>query len=292
MANYYEMLGVPNGVSEKEIRQAYRKLAREYHPDVNHGDKASEEKFKQINEAYSVLSDPENRKRYDKYGDNWKHADRIEEAEANGRRSGSFRWNNFSGNDPFVSFESDPSGAFRHLFTDLGQAPSRPRAPEYPVSISLEEAYQGTNRLLDRARGRRLEVKIPPGVDNGSKVHISPESGQQSDFYLVITVEDNQRFKRQGRDLYTEIEVPLQDVVLGGETNVGTLRGRVKLTIPPETQNGQRFRLAGQGMPELNNSQVHGDLFATVKVVLPTGLTAEQEELFRRLRESLADKEG
>jgi len=170
---------------------------------------------------------------------------------------------------------------------------SPPPPSEYPVSITLEEAFRGADRRLRMQDGRRIEVKIPPGVDNGSRVHISADRAQGNDFYLVVSVKDHAKFRRQGKDLYVEVEAPLYDAVLGGELTVPTLTGRLALTIPKGTQNGRRFRLAGQGMPALNNfannrrSDVdhRGDLFATLKVQLPSEFTDEEIDLFRMLRD-------
>ena len=284
MTNYYDVLGVPKSATEKDIRQAYRKLARRHHPDVNSGDKKAEEKFKQINEAHTVLSDPDKRRNYDKYGDNWAHADQMDEAAAQAGRGGTFRWSNFG--DPDLSFRVDggPGGIFDQLFQNLGQDLRRPAA-EYPVEITLKEAYQGATRLLGLPSGRRLEVKVPPGVDNGSRVHIPAGASQQGDIYLNVSVKPHPRFQRQGPDLYTEVEVRLEEAVLGGEVTVPTLGSRVALTIPPESQNGRRFRLSGQGMPRLSQPDRRGDLYATIKVKLPTGLTTEEQDLFRQLKE-------
>jgi curved DNA-binding protein len=286
MANYYDSLGVPRAASQKDIRQAYRKLAREFHPDVNQGNKASEERFKKINEAYSVLSDQEKRRKYDRHGDNWMHSDRIEEAQAQARHGGHYRWSTYGGDDPFVTFGEDQSNLFDRLFSNRGKERRRPAAAEYPVTVTLKEVFEGATRVLEQPGGRRLEVKIPSGVDNGARVRISAGSGRNEDIYLVVSVQSHPRFQRQGRDLYTEVEVPLEDAILGGETTVETLLGKVALTIPPETQNGQRFRLADQGMPALNDPKLRGDLYATTNVRLPAGLTPEQRELFQRLRES------
>ena len=290
MADYYDTLGVARGASEKDIRSAFRKLARKHHPDVNDSDPASEEKFKEINEAYTVLSDADSRRKYDRYGDDWK-------------RAGDFERSGFGGGRGFSHFNM---GGVRHttgrgrginiedLFGGMGGfETSAPPPSEYPVSITLEEAFSGADRRLRMQDGRRIEVKIPPGVDNGSRVHISADRAQGNDFYLVVSVKDHAKFRRQGKDLYVEVEAPLDDAVLGGELTVPTLTGRLALTIPKGTQNGRRFRLAGQGMPALNNlannprSDVdhRGDLFATVKVQLPSEFTNEEIDLFRMLRD-------
>ena len=293
MADFYDILGVPRNASQKDIRQAYRGMARQFHPDVNGGEKTSEEKFKQINEAYSVLSDENKRRRYDRHGDNWANSERIEET-ARGRRGG-FRWSGQGGNDS-VSFSGMGGSIFEGLFNDMGQRdfaprPTKPPPTEYPAEISLEEAHKGAMRLVGLPGGRRLEVKLPAGVDSGSKIHFAPDGGSEGEFYLVVSVKEHPRFRRQGRDLYTEVETSLEDAILGNDLTVTTLTGRLALTIPPETQNGRRFRLAGQGMPVLNVPDVKGDLYATIKVTLPTDLTPEEQELFLRFKELRAGKE-
>ena len=291
MPNYYDLLEITRSAEEKEVRQAYRKMARKYHPDVNPGDKSAEDKFKQVNEAHSVLSDVEKRRKYDKYGDRWEQADQIEQAESQARARGrvrtNFQWSTMDGEQPNVTFNGGGPGGnvFENLFRNLGQDLRQPTSMEYPVDISLEEAFLGSTRLMELSGGRRLEIKIPPGVDNGSKVHIPAGKGREGNFYLVISVQPDSTFERRGRNLYREVEVPLEAAILGSEITVPTLRSRVALTIPSETQNGQRFRLAGQGMPSLNQPGSKGDLYATVKVMLPTNLSDEEKELFRRLQE-------
>lgn len=292
MRNFYEVLGVARAASEKDIRQAYRKLARQYHPDVNRSGKGVEEKFKEINQAYEVLSDPEKRRKYDKYGDNWTHAEQIEQAAARGGApSGSFHWSTGGGDrDPFIGFDAGQGNVFDYLFTNVGQQARRSTAVEQPVTVTLEEAYRGTTRTLTLPGGRRLEVAIPPGVDSGSRIHIGATDGRQGEIYLAVSLQPHSRFQRKGRDLNCEIEVPLEDVILGGEVAVPTLQGRVALTIPPETQNGQRFRLSGRGMPDLNDPSSCGDLYATVKVKLPVGLSQQERDLLRQWREIRASR--
>ena len=282
--NYYDVLGVRKNATEKEIRQAYRTLARQYHPDVNSGDKTAEEKFKQINEAHSVLSDSEKRRKYDKYGDNWAHADQMEEAESRARRQGTFSRSDVGGADSFSRSNGGRGGIFDQLFMDLGQDLRRTTA-EYSVQVTLEEAYSGATRLLKLPGGRRLEIKIPPGVDNGSRVRIPAGADRQGGTYLIVSVQPHRRFQRQGRNLNCEVGVPLEDAILGGEVTVPTLGGQVALTIPPEAQNGQRFRMSGRGMPDLNKPEGRGDLIATVNVQLPTGLSSGERDLFLKLKE-------
>ena len=289
-ASYYDILGVGKSASEKEIRQAYRRLARQYHPDVNSGDKASEQKFKEINEAYGVLSNADSRKKYDEFGDNWKHADQM----GRGRRSQgaeSFVWD-FGGGQPR---DFGPS-FFDDLLSGQGfgrAATSSPRRRrlEQPVSISLEEAYRGTTRVIripDGAQGggRRLEVTIPPGADDGSRIRVRPAESGGDEVFLVVSVAPHHRFERRGADLHTRVDVPLLDAVLGGEAEVPTLSEPVILTIPPETQNGRSFRLAGKGMPRLESPQSLGDLYATAQVIIPTRLSEKERDLFRQLRDA------
>ncbi len=293
--DYYNILGVSRNATEREIKQAYRKLARQHHPDVNPGDKSAEERFKQINEAYEVLSDKEKRRKYDKYGDQWQYADQFEKAR---RQQG---WNFSQGGQRVYFSEEDVGSIFDDLLRGFGGRAGRPqprkgRDIEFPLEVTLEEAYSGTTRTLSLADGKRLEVKIPPGVKDGSRVRISGKGaegygGVKGDLYLVTSVRPHRLFHRHGDDLYVDVSVPLTVAVLGGEVKVTTLKGKLSLKIPPETRNGRTFRLKGQGMPHLGNS-AKGDLLARVKVVLPTKLTDEEKELFQKLSRLRPDKEG
>ena len=295
--DYYNILGVSRNATEREIKQAYRKLARQHHPDVNPGDKSAEEKFKQINEAYEVLSDKEKRRKYDKYGDQWQHADQFEQAQ---RRQQSSGWN-FSQGGGRVYFSEEKAGG---IFDDLlrgfgGRAGGRPqprkgRDLEFPLEVTLEEAYSGTTRTLSMADGKRLEVKIPSGVKDGSRVRIGGKGaegygGVKGDLYLVTSVRPHRLFHRHGDDLSVDVSVPLVVAMLGGEVKVTTPKGKLSLKIPPETQNERTFRLKRQGMPHLGNSS-KGDLLAKVKVVLPTKLSNEEKELFQKLGRLRPDK--
>jgi len=323
--DYYNILGVKRDASEQEIKRAYRRLARQYHPDVNPGDKSAETKFKEINEAHEVLSVKEKRQKYDQFGDQWQYADQFAKT---GQR-GPFRDFDQGGTQTFHFEQGDLDSLFGDLFQGFGPRTSRRGRPrrggdiEHPVEITLEEAYHGTNRILNlgseescsscggtgmiqnvpcstcrgsgtATRLRQLEVKIPPGVKDGSRVRIagkgesSYSGGSSGDLYLVTSVKPHRLFERKGDDLYVEVPVPLTTAVLGGEVQVPTLKGKLALKIPPETQNGRAFRLTRQGMPHLSNSS-RGDLLARVKVVLPTGLSAEEKELFEQLNQLRPD---
>ncbi len=300
--DFYNTLGVNRGASEKEIRSAYRKLARKLHPDVNPSDKASESRFKEVNAAYEVLSDKDKRKKYDVYGDNWEHADEIEKARAQRGRGGAY---NFGG-DPNTQFRTYTFGgeagdAFGESGDILGglfggrRARPRPRNLniEQPVQVALEEAYSGTTRTVlmnaldGSASQRRLEVKIPAGVQTGSRVRVAgeglSEGSRKGDLYLVIDVAPDERFERKADDLYADIEVPVTLAVLGGEVTVQAVGRKVALKVPPLTQNGRTIRLAGLGMTKLSSDR-KGDLYVRVQVKLPEKLTDKERQLFEEMQ--------
>src|SRR5690349_13844573 len=295
--DFYKVLGVSKTAEADEIKKSYRKLARKYHPDVNPGDKSAEAKFKEVSEAYDVLSDAEKRKKYDRWGHDWQKVEQAEKAGVNVGDFGPFGRSQRTGtNVGGVNFGTDFGGSAGSTFEtdDLGdlfeqilggrrgggrrRGPARGRDIDYQVAVTIEEAANGTLRALqlDRPDGshQTLEVKIPAGVTEGSRVRIGGKGedgsggGQAGDLYLVVTLLPHERLRREVDDLHTTVEVPLYRAVLGGEVFVPTTKGtRLALRIPPETQNGQRFRLGGQGMPRLTGS-ARGDLFAEVKVVL------------------------
>ena len=288
--NYYDTLGVPKTASEADIRQAFRKLARTYHPDLNPGDKAAEERFKQISEANEVLADPDNRKKYDKYGDNWKHADQIESQFGAGGspftwRSGRSRrgTTGHSGFGDFSGFE-DLLGGFGNIHGNPA-ATAQKRSLETGVDVTLEEAFSGTSRritITEGGRERRIEVDIPPGVDNGSVVRVRPGGGRE--ILLNVTLDPHPTFTRRGGDLYQDIDVPFEDAILGGKAAVRTIGGRLEVTVPAESRNGQHIRLAGQGMPKLGEPDSRGDMYLVVRPVMPRNLSNEERGLVEKLK--------
>jgi curved DNA-binding protein len=296
--DYYEVLGVPKGASDKDIKQAYRRLARKLHPDVNPNNKAAQEKFKEINEAYEVLSDADKRKKYDTLGANWQQYEQYQRAGGQGPfQYGQYHtvtpedfsniFSGFGGNGDVGGF----SDFFRTFFGgDMGgtrQArPRRGQDIEQSVEITLAEAYHGTVRLVQKD-GRRLEIKIPPGVKSGSRVRYAgegaPGSGGAGDLYLRVQIADDSAFERKGDDLFTDVPVDLYTAILGGEIQVVTLKSKFVLKIPPETQPGKTFRLGAQGMPRLDSTKSFVDLYARVRIILPEHLTDTERELFEKL---------
>ena len=287
MADYYQTLGVSRDADEKTIKQAYRSLARKHHPDLNPGDEQAEARFKKINEAHEVLSKADSRKKYDRYGEDWRRRD---EFVSRGHRGASgFPWD--------INDEQIYRGPFDDLDDLLGRrgrrrdAPAAKRRIEGSFEVALEQAFAGTTSQVTfgpASAERRIEVTIPPGVDTGSVVHVSPDPN--SDLYLTIIVTPHRRFQRRGDDLYVEVEVPVEDAVLGGDAEVLTLKGKVSLKVPEGSQNGQRIRLSGQGMPRLNNRDNPGDLYITLRPTLPKVPTDQEKELFRSLKELRASK--
>ena len=280
--DYYKILGVARNASADDIRKAYRKLAMQYHPDRNPGDKKSEDRFKEINEAYQVLSDSEKRARYDQLGSaysNW---------QSRGGTPNDFNWNEWFSNQQggtrvdYGEVNDLFSEFFRSVFGgEPGRRSGRARnspAYEQPVEISLKEASEGTTRQL-AIDERRVKVRIPPGVRTGSKVRVAGAGPQGLDLYLVVDVAEEGQFERRNNDLYTTATVNVFTAVLGGEAEVQTLGGKVKLSIPPGTQPEQVFRLAGRGMPQLKNPDVKGDLYVRLKVQIPKYLSSKQREL-------------
>ena len=320
--DYYKILGVSKDATEKEIKKAYRNLARKYHPDANPDDPKAEERFKEINEAHEVLSDPEKRRKYDQFGSQWQNY-----ARAGGGNVDDFvrQWSSGQPGrggvhtrtvspEEFAQMFGGGAGGFSDFFETLfgggmrgggfdpfggsgrgaayTQTPSRPvrgRDIEQPVEISLEEAYRGATRILQH-NGERLEVKIPRGVKTGSRVRVAGKGepglngGPPGDFYLRVKVLPHPRFTREGDDLRVKVPVDVYTLMLGGEVQVPTLDRPLMLTIPAGTQNGKVFRLRGQGMPKLRKPDERGDLYAVIDAQIPRNLSEEEKKLVRQLQ--------
>jgi DnaJ-class molecular chaperone len=334
--DYYSALGVKKDASQKEIKAAFRRLARKHHPDVNPNDKAAEDRFKAINEAHDVLSDPDKRAKYNRYGDNWEQAEAFEKARAahgNSAPGGYSESFQFDINDLLrrqgggrtaggIDFGDMLGGVFggRH------RGPMRGQNVEYSTEITLEEAYHGTARVLHLqgqepcptcggsgeiagavchncqgagaiVASRRLEVKIPAGARDGTRVRIAGEGspgmggGPRGDVYVVVKVASHPRFERKGDDLIEEVAVPVEDAVLGGEVEVQTIAGkRIAMKVPPLTQSGKSIKLKGLGMPSLDGKK--GDLYAKVKLVIPEEISDRERELFEQLRDERNKEQG
>jgi curved DNA-binding protein len=299
--DYYQILGVDRQASREQIKKVYRQLAKKYHPDLHPGDKAAEEKFKQVTEAYEVLSDAQKRSRYDQLGDQytrWQQNggrgnfdDWFSQAPG-GQPPGSYRVEVGNLNDMFGGGFSD---FFNMIFSQMGGSPSSSsprrssggrgtaRSQEFAVPISFQEAYQGTTRTL-QVDDRRLEVKIPSGADTGTKVRMKGAGRAGSDLYLVVEVAPDATYERKGDDLYRNVNVDLSIAVLGGETKVITPGGNLVLTVPPGTQPGQLIRLAGRGMPRLGKTDSKGDFYARIIVDIPRNLSNKQRDLFEQIQ--------
>ena len=326
--DYYQTLGVAKTASDKELKQAYRKMARKFHPDVNPGDKAAEAKFKEINEAYEVLGDPDKRRKYDELGANWRL---YEQAQQQGHGGGS----PFGAGSPFggggawtinmggpggyrtmseedmreMFGDEDPFSDFFKTFFGGGAAPREARGAgrgrgaraqqgrdiEHAVDLTLEEAFHGATRRISIKEGghaRSVDVRIPAGVKDGSRVRAPGEGGAganggaSGDLYLRVSIRPHAVFERDGNDLRTKVAVPVTTAVLGGEANVPTITGAVRLKIPETTQNGQVFRLRGHGMPVVGKPEQRGDLYAAIEVQLPRTLTKDQRAHYEALQKT------
>jgi curved DNA-binding protein len=288
--DYYKILGVPRGSSADEIKKAYRKLAMQYHPDRNPGDRQAEDRFKEINEAYQVLSDPQKRTRYDQLGEDYSQWQQK-------GTPGSYDWGRWSSGSGAQEVNLDDlfgdgtfSDFFRSIFgggtvrqTQRSRSTRAASSVQQPVSLSLKEAFAGTTRTIQTG-SRRVDVNIPPGIRTGTKIRVPAagpllSNGTPSDLYLVLEVGEDPLFERQGDDLHTHVTLDVFIAMLGGEVEVKTLAGKVLLTIPPGTQPEQVFRVTGRGMPLIKRPQVTGDLYVHLKLQIPRQLTARQKTL-------------
>jgi len=306
--DYYEILGVQPNADKKVIQQTYRQLARKYHPDVNPGNKEAEEKFKTINEAYQVLSNAEQRKKYDELRGQYQQWQQA------GRQKQDFNWQNWSAqqgkgahvqyaspedledlfgsdspySDFFTSIFGQASGSSRGRVRTASSTARRGRDMEYEVELTLEDAFHGTERLME-IDGRRVQVSIPPGVRTGTRVRLAGrgepglKGGPAGDLYLIPRILPNPTFERLGDDLLIDVPVDIFTAIAGGEIRIPSLAKPLLLTIPPRTNSNQSFRLRGKGMPHLGEPRKRGDMFARVRLVLPDPLTDEEVDRIREL---------
>jgi DnaJ-class molecular chaperone len=302
--DYYKTLGVERNASDAEIKKAYRKLARQYHPDINPGNTAAEAKFKEINEAYEVLSDKEKREKYDRFGRDWQRY------QQGGGGAGGFDWGSYAGagGSPFGGTPG-AGGDFSDFFETLfggggGRTAGRGgmgyrmdgQPIEHEVEVTLDEAFTGTQRSLqfsgsNGSQPRTITVKIPAGVDNGSRVRVAGEGGQgvgggkRGDLFLVVKLLPSDRFERRGDDLDTVVQADLYTMLLGGTVRVPVMGGKtISLNVPANTPNGKKFRITGQGMPRLRAPDTRGDLYVKLETLLPATLSTRERELVEELR--------
>jgi curved DNA-binding protein len=301
--DYYKILGLDKNATQDEIKKAYRKLARKHHPDLNPNDKEAHQRFQQINEANEVLSDPEKRKKYDKYGKDWAHADQFEQARQQQESAYSgqgFGGQGFGGGQTYTgNFDEGMfSDFFESMFGGAGRAGGRRgraqfRGQDYQAELhlSLRDAYT-THKQTLTVNGKNIRITIPAGVENGQVIKITGHGGPgmnggpAGDLYITFAIQNDTQYKRSGNDLYTTVDLDLYTAVLGGDMTIDTLDGKVKLKVKPETQNGSKVRLRGKGFPVYKKEGQFGDLFVTYSIKIPTNLTEKQKQLFRELSQS------
>ena len=291
--DYYKLLGIDKTATPREIKSAYRKLARKFHPDLNPNDKDAKRKFQQINEANEVLSDPEKRKKYDQYGKDWQHSDQFEKQKQYQQQSSDFGGSRYTASQS----EGDFSDFFESMFgRGAGTGRGRQvkyRGEDYNAELQLEliDAYK-THKQTLTVNGRKIRITIPAGIENGQTIKIAGHGGQgvnggpDGDLYITFSIANHSRFKRLGNDLYLSADIDLYKAVLGGEVTIDTLDGKVKLKVKPETQNGTKVKLKGKGFPVYKNEGHYGDLLITYSIRIPTNLSEKQKKLFTQLSES------
>ncbi|MFV5702007.1 DnaJ C-terminal domain-containing protein [Flavobacterium sp. XS2P12] len=289
--DYYKILEVDKKATEAEIKKAYRKLARKYHPDLNPNDKEAERKFKEINEANEVLSHAENRKKYDEYGENWQHAEQYEKAKQQGQYQGSGQQGGFGG----FGGGGDYSDFFESMFGGRTSGRQRGRSAQFKgqdfateLHLDLKDVYTTHKRTLT-INGKSIRITIPAGVENGQQIKISgmggegSDGGPKGDLYITFTVENHTNFKLDKHNLYSTVDLDLYTALLGRDITADTFDGKVKLTVKPGTQNGTKVKLKGKGFPIYKKEGEFGDLYITYQVKIPTDLSEKEKELFTEL---------
>lgn len=292
--DYYQILGIQKTASEKDIKAAYRKLARKYHPDVNPNDQEAQKKFQELNEANEVLSDPEKRKKYDQYGKDWEHGEEYEKARQARASSGNYG-GGFSGGggDNFSDFFESMFGGNSGFGGGRSGRQTKFRGQDYQaeVHLTLAEAYETHKQTLN-VNGKNIRITVPAGIENGQNIKIPGHGGPGSnggpngDLFITFSVANDEKFKRLKNDLYLTADLDLYSAVLGGELIIETLSGKVKLPVKAETQNGNVVRLKGKGFPVYKQEGQFGDLYVTFNIKIPTDLTEKQKELFTELSKS------
>lgn len=295
--DYYKVLGVKQDATQEEIRKAYRKLAKRYHPDINKDDPQAKERFQEVNEANEVLGDPEKRKRYDEYGENWRHADEFEaQRRQYGSTNGEYDFGGFGGFGDFSSNSGNASG-FSDFFEQLfGNGFTRQRRKggrdiQATLSITLQEAAT-THKQTFSINGEKIRINVPAGISDGQKIRLKGHgeslNGISGDLYITFHIEPDPRFTRKGNDIHTTVKSDIYTLLLGGELIVPTLNGNAKIVIKAGTQPDSRLRLRGKGLPEYKNENTKGDLIITVKVMLPI-LNSRQKELLGKMKEAASE---
>lgn len=292
--DYYKTLGITKSATDKEIKTAYRKMARKYHPDVNPDDKDAHKKFQEVNEANEVLSDPDKRKKYDQYGENWKHADQFKNAQQSQQSQQSWGQQDFGGGFGGYSNEDFDGQDYSDFFSSMfGRGKSRQanfKGQDFnaELKLNLRDVYTSQKQTLT-VNGKNIRMTIPAGIENGQTIKIKGHGapgrngGPAGDLFIKFAIANDPEFKRVGNDLHKTVEIDLPTAVLGGEITVGTMTGKVKLTVPAETQNNTRVKLKGKGFPVYKNESQFGDLYITYNVKIPTGLTEKQKDLFKQI---------
>jgi curved DNA-binding protein len=292
--DYYQILGISKSATEKEIKAAFRKLARRYHPDLNPDNEAAKRKFQELNEANEVLSDPEKRKKYDKYGENWEHGEEYARAQEQQRAWQQQGFGRQSSNDGYDGFSGNFSDFFQSMFGQAaGRSASRSRGQDLnaELQLNLKDASE-THKQTIIVNGKSLRITIPAGITDGQTIKIAghggpgASGGTAGDLYIKFLVADDPRFTRKGNDLYGTVKLNLYTAILGGEIMANTLNGKVKVKVMPLTQNGAKVKLKGKGLPVYKKTNDFGDLYLTYEVQLPTKLTDKQKQLFEELSRS------
>ncbi|TWJ04480.1 curved DNA-binding protein [Mucilaginibacter frigoritolerans] len=294
--DYYQILGITKTATEKEVKNAYRKLARKYHPDLNPNDAEANKKFQQLNEANEVLSDPEKRKKYDKYGENW---ERGEEYEKYTQQQQNSRQSTYGGGQSsgFEGFGGDDFSDFFQSMFGQGGGSARGRQTKYrgqdlnaELHLDLKEAAE-THKQALTVNGKNIRITIPAGVENGQTIKIAghgaagANGGPAGDLFIKFIIADDPHFKRDGSNLFTTVKLDIYTAVLGGEVMIETLNGKVKIKVKPETQNGTKVKLKGKGLPVYKKENEFGDLYVTYDIQIPVNITEKQKKLFEQLKD-------